>query len=226
MLLELSYPISENIPVYPGSPKEKFLPINRMVAGDPCNTTVITHYIHNGTHVDAPFHFDKDGKDISQIPIEDFCFAKPVIIECKLSKSGLITKEHITQNTESNDADILLFNTGYAALRDDTNTYCDDFPSLSLEAAEYIRNELSQVKGIAIDVLSIESAVAGPAKDFPVHKMLLDHQISPHRTLLVFEDVNVSKAVNTQIQRIYAFPLRLEGIDGSPVTIVAEVRND
>ncbi len=84
MLLELSYQISEDIPVYPGSPAEHFKPDNRMSEGDHCNTTVIVHYIHAGSHVDAPFHFSANGKTIDQISIEDFCYEKAVLIDCPL----------------------------------------------------------------------------------------------------------------------------------------------
>ena len=96
MLIELSYPLSVDIPVYPGSPVECFQPINRMSKGDPNNTTVIEHYIHAGTHVDAPFHFSAHGNTIDLIPIEDFCYCRAVVVDCPLEKSGIITKKHIT----------------------------------------------------------------------------------------------------------------------------------
>lgn len=223
MLLELSYPISENIPVYPGSPAEKIKPINRMSNGDVCNTTVLVHYIHAGTHVDAPFHFSKNGKYITELPIEDFRYTKSVVIECKLSKSGLITREKIEKNPKAKDAEILFFDTGYCEKRADAAVYADDFPALSEEAALYIRNELLNVKAVAIDTLSIESAILGPANNFPVHKALLDSEVSSERTVLIYEDVNTALLRGRKVSNIFAFPLRLEGVDGSPVNIVAEV---
>ena len=119
--------------------------------------------------------------------------------------------------------DILFFDTHYSSKRGDAAVYCDDFPALSEEAALYIRNELLNVKAVAIDTLSIESAVTGPAEDFPVHRGLLDGGVSSERPILVYEDVNIPLLRGKNISKVYAFPIRLKGLDGSPVNIVAEV---
>jgi len=224
MFLELSYELSENIPVYPGSPREMYRKNSRIAEGDPSNTSVITHYLHNGSHVDAPFHFDKEGIGIDEVPIENFMFQSPLVIECNKNRSELIELSDL-QLYEPNlhRADILLFNTKFSLLRDDAKSYADDFPALSLEAATYIRNDLLNVKAIGIDTLSIESAVHGPEQDFPVHKILLSHTCSKERPLVIYEDIDIQKVSGKKIKQIWAFPLRLKGLDGSPITMVAEV---
>jgi len=224
VLIDLSYELSKDIPVYPGSPLEEFIPITRINKGDPSNTTVIHHYLHNGSHMDAPFHFDLDGKGIDGVPIDNCMFKHPLVVECPKGKSELITKGDLLACGDAlNEADILLFNTGYAAYRSDPAKYCDDFPALSYEAAEFIRNGLSKVKAVAIDTLSIESATQGPFQGFPVHRMLLHHSTSQKRPLVVYEDVCVLLISGQKIIHLWAFPLRLKGLDGSPVTMVAEV---
>lgn len=224
MLLELSYVLSETIPVYPGSPEEAYRKHTRIADGDPSNTTVITHYLHNGSHVDAPFHFDKDGNGIDQVAIENYCFCAPLVIECPKERSGLIGLDDLNRNgAHLFESDILLFHTGYSAVRAEAARYADDFPALSYEAARFIREELPYVKAIAIDTLSIESAEQGPELDFPVHKMLLHHATSDKRPLVIYEDVNVAPILGRPVKAIWAFPLRLQGLDGSPITMVAEV---
>ena len=63
--------------VFPGDPMpEKRRPMS-IENGDICNLTELTMCAHNGTHVDAPFHFIKDGKTIDQVPLDSFvgeCF--------------------------------------------------------------------------------------------------------------------------------------------------------
>ena len=223
MLIELSYQISKDMPVYPGSPSEDITFVESMDSGSCCNTSIIHHYIHAGTHIDAPYHFDNDGCTIDELPIESFLYEFPVFIDCPLSKSGLITRAHIESISNARKADILILNTGYSANRKDAAVYCDDFPALSEEAALYVRNELLNVKALAIDTLSIESAIGGPANNFPVHRSLLDGKRSKERTLIIFEDVNTAALYRKKVHRIYGFPLRLKGFEGSPVTIVAEV---
>lgn len=224
MYIELSYHYEENMPIYPSSPPEEIIPVTRIKKGDPSNTTIFKHYIHNGTHVDAPFHFYDQGETIEQIPIENFVYQSPLIIEKELKKSEFIQLDDLKRyEPEIRHADILLFYTGYSKDRDKPEIYSDDFPALSEEAAKFIRNQLLNVMAVAIDVLSIESAIWGPKTGFKVHKTLLDGDLYHARPLLIFEDVNIKKIMGKKIKKIYAFPLRITGIDGSPVNIVAEI---
>ena len=221
----MSYPISPLIPIFPGSPLDEFIPHDRMKSGSTCNTTVVHHYTHNATHVDAPFHFYDKGLTIDLVPIEDFCYSNPVIIQKKLSTGEMISVDDVKSAGDVlNAADILLFCTGYYELRADNAEYANDFPSLSKEAAEYIRTQLLNLKAIAIDTLSIESGVLGAKLNNIIHRTLLDGDLYKTRPLLIYEDVNIGVILKKKIERIYAFPLRLVGLDASPVSIVAEIK--
>lgn len=212
------------MPIYPGSPEEAIIPVIRMNQGDPSNTTIFKHYIHNGTHVDAPFHFDDKGRTIDQIPIENFVYQNPLVIKKELRKSELFRLDDLRQHElEIYTTDLLFFYTGYCKNRNKPDLYADDFPAISEEVARFIRTELINVKAVAIDVLSIESAVLGLKTNFKVHKTLLDGGLYHTRPLLIYEDVNIGEIIGKNIKKVYAFPLRLTGIDGSPVNIVAEL---
>jgi kynurenine formamidase len=223
MFIELSYEIHENIPAYPGSPPEEFIAFNRMLKGDQVNTSRISHYLHTGTHVDAPFHFFNQGQTINEIPIADFVYEKPLMIHRFLKKSELLSTHDLKKHGgEIYSADLLLFYTGYCHHRGDSTVYLDDFPAVSEAAARFIRTELINVKAVAIDTLSIESSTSGPAENFKVHKTLLDGNLYETRPLLIYEDVNIGIIADKKIKRIYAFPLRLRGLEASPVNMVAE----
>ena len=224
MYIELSYKFDKNMPVYPGSPEEEIIPITRIKQDDPSNTTSIKHFIHNGTHVDAPFHFYDKGDTIEQIPIENFVYEDPLLIYKELKKSKLIEVEDLIKYGQKlYSADILFFYTGYCKIRNKSDLYIDDFPAISEVTARFIRTELLNVKAVAIDVLSIESSIFGPKTNFKVHKTLLDGDLYNTRPLLIYEDVNIGKILDKNIKKVYAFPLRLTGLDGSPVNIVAEI---
>ena len=63
--------------VYPGDPKPVMTPQMRISEGAVCNLSALSMCAHNGTHVDAPFHFLQDGKTIDRIPLDHFtgdCF--------------------------------------------------------------------------------------------------------------------------------------------------------
>ena len=224
MFVELAYPLSHDIPVFPGSPLDEFNPHTRMNQGQESNTTIMHHYLHNGTHVDAPFHFYTQGKTIDLVPLDDFIYTKPLLLQKNLGKGKMWQPEDLKKaGPELIEADILFLCTGYYKLRQDAAIYCDDFPSLSWEAAKMLRSELPLLKAVAIDTLSIESCILGPQKDFRVHKTLLDGDLYAERPILIYEDVNMAPILNQSIHRVFAFPLRLVGLDASPVNIVAEV---
>lgn len=224
MYIELSYKLDKNIPIYPGSPEEEVIPITRMNQNDPSNTTTIKHFLHNSTHVDAPFHFYNKGNTIDQIPIENFVYQSSLLIYKELKKSELLEVKDLKEyGNELYLTDILLFYTGYCKIRNNPALYIDDFPAISEDTAKFIRTKLLNVKAIAIDSLSIESAILGPKTNFKVHRTLLDGDLYNTRPLLIFEDVNIGKVLNKKIKKIYAFPIRLKGLDASPVNIVAEI---
>ena len=86
MLVELSYIIDEDVPKWPTNPEEKYDYNQAVRFGDACNASSVYHHLHTGTHVDAPFHFDAAGKTIDQIPVEDFYYTAPFVLELKKSR--------------------------------------------------------------------------------------------------------------------------------------------
>lgn len=69
------YDISQEIfgcEVYPGDPAPEKETLLKTEAGDVCNLTSFRMCAHNGTHVDAPYHFYGDGKTISEMGLESF----------------------------------------------------------------------------------------------------------------------------------------------------------
>ena len=74
------YDISQEVfscAVYPGDPKPERNTLLSTATGDVCNLTALSMCAHNGTHVDAPFHFVHNGKTVDQMDLSVFvgdCF--------------------------------------------------------------------------------------------------------------------------------------------------------
>ncbi|MBO4750563.1 MAG: cyclase family protein [Lachnospiraceae bacterium] len=69
------YEISQEVfscKVYPGDPAPEKHVMLQIANGDVCNLTAFQMCAHNGTHVDAPYHFIKGGKTIEQVALERF----------------------------------------------------------------------------------------------------------------------------------------------------------
>lgn len=69
------YDISQEVfscAVFPGDPKPEGKRLLTTAGGDVCNLTAISMCAHNGTHVDAPFHFLGEGKTVDQLGLAPF----------------------------------------------------------------------------------------------------------------------------------------------------------
>ena len=69
------YDISQEVfscAVFPGNPVPERHVLRSMAAGERNNLTAFSMCAHNGTHVDAPFHFIRDGKAVEQMDLSIF----------------------------------------------------------------------------------------------------------------------------------------------------------
>ena len=69
------YDISQEVfscQVYPGDPTPEKNMLKSIENGEVYNLTAFNMCAHNGTHIDAPFHFIKDGKTVDEICLEAF----------------------------------------------------------------------------------------------------------------------------------------------------------
>ena len=69
------YDISQEVlscAVYPGDPAPEKRTILATQNGDICNLTAFSMCAHNGTHIDAPFHFLQNGKTVDQMDLSHF----------------------------------------------------------------------------------------------------------------------------------------------------------
>ena len=69
------YDISQEVfgcQVYAGDPAPEKKQLCSMEKGDLYNLTAFSMCAHNGTHIDAPFHFIKGGKAVDSIGLDTF----------------------------------------------------------------------------------------------------------------------------------------------------------
>ena len=69
MIIDISQEI-RHCKVWPGDPVPVANRLQNMENGDAINLHSFSMCAHNGTHVDAPLHFIRDGKSIDQLPLE------------------------------------------------------------------------------------------------------------------------------------------------------------
>lgn len=221
----LSYPLTNTAPVWPGNPPAaRTEPFSAIAHGDVANTTVLHLFSHSGTHLDAPKHFNDYGPPAVDVPIDRFIFFNPLVVEVPKPNGGMILRQELEHYVEQlAAADLVLLRTGWSELRNtNPERYVNENPMLHPEGAHLLMESFSNIRGVAIDAPSIGAPNHMP-ETVETHQILTGVGRTDGRYIVIFEDLRIDPDLD-QAQRIYAWPLFIEGSDGSPCTIVAEFK--
>ena len=209
--IDLSLTISESIPSFPGSPKPQFIHWSN-IKDDGYNLELLFLSSHTGTHLDAPYHFVKNGLKISQIPL-DRLIGKAILIKLKKSKNTPITKLDIELFEKKNGkipnhSSIFFFTTWQKNLK--KNNYFTNNPGLSQSAVSYLVSK-------KINLVGIDS----PSIDLGTDKTFTAHKIFAKNNILIVENLsNLEKIPNSEFN-FTILPLKLKDATGSPVRAIA-----
>ena len=91
--IDLTLPISEKIPTFPGSPQPVFIQWEN-IKNDGYNLELLFLSSHTGTHLDAPYHFLEKGKKIHEIPLKRLVI-DAILVKIRKSADQPITKTDI-----------------------------------------------------------------------------------------------------------------------------------
>lgn len=218
MFIRLSYNLIEDFP--PLSPNPNRL-VDRISEGSRSNRFSIQITSHLGTHIDSPYHFNINGKRIVDFSVENYVFEKPLIINVNKNDEEFISRSDLVPYAEKIiRCDLLMLRTGFSKYRlTDSMRYARRNPGISRDAARYLVENFSNIRALAIDAISIEFE-GNFAHEFQAHKILLGDNAHP---ILLIEDVNLDFDFS-HLLRVIALPLFIEKVDGSPCTVIAEVK--
>lgn len=221
--LVLSYPLSVHTPVYRDNPPVEIRQQFSIEKGDLFNQFFITTINHNGTHIDGPWHFNPQGKKLSELPIDYFVFTRATILDIPKSEDELITKEDLEPFANRiAGSDLLLIRTGFGKFRDsDPVRYGNRNPGFSASAAQYLM-VFDSLRAIGFDFISA-SAAQKLDEGVSFHQIVSGKGRKDGRFILIIEDINLNHDLS-EINIVYAVPLFIEGIDSSFSTVFAEKR--
>ena len=195
------YDISQEVfgcQVYPGDPTPKKRVISSMEKGDLYNLTAFSMCAHNGTHIDAPFHFIKDGKTADSVSLDTFIGMAYVA-----EYNGIVSADDATEILEKAKKQ-----NSEAAKR----ILIKGDAEVSAEAAKVFAES-------NILLLGNESQTVGPENaPMEVHLILLG------AGAVLLEGIRLAE-ISEGVYFLNAAPLNLSGADGSPcraILIAAE----
>ena len=173
--------------VFSGDPAPTMQRVLSIEQGDTCNLTTFSMCAHNGTHVDAPFHFIPDGKTLDQIGLE------PLVGDCYVARhKGNLTAEDATvilKKAQSVGAPHRILIAGEATVTEDA-------------ARVFAQSN--------IKLLGNESQTVGPENaPAEVHLILLGADI------VLLEGIVLTDVAEGKYM-LSAAPLNLAGCDGAP----------
>jgi kynurenine formamidase len=209
--------------VWPGDPTLRLDQIYDISRGDACNAFVLHLLNHYGTHVDGPRHFNPEAQPLAALPPDYFVFRSVALLDLPCGEGGTLAAEDLAAALPRGWLpDLLMIRTGFALVRDtDPGRYVRRGPTLAPEAAALIVNDLSSVRAIAVDCLSVGS-VERPEENLATHRTLCGVGRQDGRFVLIYEDVNM-EPLGAPPLRVWGTPLLVEGLDSAPVVMLAEV---
>lgn len=186
MIIDISQEVLSS-KVFPGDPVPMTEKLYSIQKGDLCNLTTLSMCAHNGTHVDAPFHFIGAGRSIDQVGLDAF------VGDCYVAEhAGDVTAEDAREILDKARA----AGAGERILIAGKATVTADAAKIFAEAK--------------IKLIGNESQTVGP-EDAPmeVHLILLGAEV------VLLEGI-VLGGVQEGKYFLSAAPLNLAGSDGAP----------
>ena len=179
--------------VFPGDPVPEKTAISRMSDGALYNLTSLSMCAHNGTHVDAPFHFIADGKTVDQL-----CLHALIGTAFVVAHEGDISAA---------DANAILRRAKAADAMAAKRILIKGKAVVTLQAAQVFADT-------GVLLVGNESQTVGP-EDGPmaVHQLLLGKEV------VLLEGIRLAE-VPEGVYLLNAAPINLGGCDGAPCRAV------
>lgn len=205
MLYDLSPTIHPDLPVWPGDVPFSSRLTCSLGNGDSVNLSAFTATPHLGSHADAPFHTEPDGRGIGELPLEPF-FGRCRVIH--VPAEPLVTVEHVLTSlgdAEPGEPPRLLLRTGSVT---DRSRFPETFSALSPQLAGWLGEHGYLLVGL--DTPSVD----------PFDSTALEAHHALNAGGVVNLEGLVLDGVPPGVYDLAALPLKIAGLDASPVRAV------
>lgn len=205
-LIDLSHPMEHGQQTFPFDPKLSIIPHGNTKTLK-YNISHVSMSSHQGTHLDAMYHFLDEGKTLDQMPLEWFYGPARIIRIPKEAKEEVTAEDFQAFEEHLVEGSRIIYQTNWYKNFGAENFF-SEFPSMTLEAAEYLASR--KLRMIGMDTPT-------PGYDFyNIHHTLLGVE------MVIVETLNNLDALPDTFT-FMGFPLNLKGRDGSPIRAVARV---
>lgn len=203
--IDISLPISPELPTWPGAPPVEFARRLDIGRGDAVNDTNMSCNVHTGTHIDAPLHHLPDGASVADLPLE--ALIGPAVV-MDLAEADVVTAETLERLSLPVSTQRLLLRTRNSRLWvEGVREFRPDYVALTADAARWIVNQ--GIRLIGMDYLSVQRYHDGPE----THLILL------RAGVVIIEGLHLAH-VSAGEYELICLPLRLVGVEGAPARAI------
>lgn len=201
-IIDVSRTLNPSIAVWPGDSPFAKRSVLKIADGASVNLTTLTVSAHTGTHVDAPYHFVESGATLEAVDLSAYWGLAQVVTVDKVG--ALVSADFAAYDLTL--APRLLVRTPAQNVPHDVFSHDIAYPSPQL--ADWLGS-----LGIVLYGTDAPSMDATDSAEMPGHKAL------HHNNILILEGLDLTNAPD-DLYELVAFPLKIEGGDGSPVRAV------
>ncbi|GEN55855.1 kynurenine formamidase [Halolactibacillus alkaliphilus] len=198
--IDITMPLINEGAVWPGDTPFHFKLSATMKETNAVNIGEMSLSLHNGTHMDAPFHYDEHGATIDQVNLS-----------IGIGRCQIIDVTHLEKVTES-DLKCFDFNNTprvlFHMLDRAPTIFPEQFPLLTEDAVNYLSKQ--GVKLIGTDAPSVDEVTS---KTLPIHQAL-------HASNMTIIENLFLNHVAPGVYWLYAVPLKIIGADASPIRAI------
>jgi arylformamidase len=207
-IYDVTVPISNELPTWPGDPSVQLTVWRSLSAGDSANVSMLNFGAHTGTHVDAPAHFIDGAAKIEALPL-DVLIGPAQVIEVP-DDLHVVNEEFVIANCAPGATRVLFKTRNSAFWNESEPEFHTDFTHLDLNAAQRLVEQ--GIKLVGIDYLSIEK-YDSPRHE--THLALLSYDV------VILEGLNLTDIPAGNYELI-CLPLRIRNSkgDGAPARVV------
>lgn len=224
-LINLSHPINEAMPHWPGDPATIITPC-RSIGQDGYYLQKLTMGEHSGTHIGAPRHFLENGASVDAVPLQHLIVAGitlNVTLQASNDADYLVSVDDIRKREEQMPripaGALLLVHTGWSRKWFEPSLYLGiqedglHFPGISPAAVDYLA-ENWHIVGISIDTAGIDG---GQSVDFLTNRRCAEHNLYHLENLTNLENLRDQEAM------VFIGALAIVNGSGSPCRVIARL---
>lgn len=188
----------EIFPGYVVTKADKFYPMHTLTLAS-----------HIGTHLEAPYHWNRKGKDLAELPLDNLIGEAVVLNLTHIPCDQMVTKEDVVkaaQQAGMKSGDMVFCHTQYyvdAAVKS---------PFYKLEAIKWLVDQKIRLLGVEGEMENL--LIGDELEDFPNHTALFEKGIP-----MIEYVTNLDALLNTRFLAI-TLPAKIVGLESIPVRVV------